>query len=318
MIPGQENLEIQYTGLSWSRPQAIKFRFRLVGLDRDWVDAGARRTAYYSHLPPGSYTFNGDRRQWRRGVERDRKDTRDRGAAALLPDLVVPRRRSRSEGWSDGVALLALSHRPDAAAQSAQQAFSRQLIESQERERQRIAAELHDSLGQNLLVVKNRALLGAHVATGRGGAQAVHRDRGDDGADAGGSAHHLLQSAAAPSRSARAHDGDSRDDRDDRPRAPRYVISSELDDIDGVFPPADEITIYRIIQESLNNVVKHSRAGEARVAVRCHEHQVEIAIRDNGQGFASSASNGRTGPSRWLRPEGDRRTRADAGRDTHD
>ena len=45
--------------------------------------------------------------------------------------------------------------------QAAQQAFSRQLIESQERERQRIAAELHDSLGQNLLVVKNRALLGA-------------------------------------------------------------------------------------------------------------------------------------------------------------
>ena len=41
------------------------------------------------------------------------------------------------------------------------------------------------------------------------------------------------------------------------------TISCELDDIDGVFPPADEITIYRIIQESLNNVVKHSRSTEA-------------------------------------------------------
>ena len=58
LTPGQENLEIHYTGLSWSRPQAIKFKFRLIGLDRDWVEAGARRTAYYSHLPPGSYTFN--------------------------------------------------------------------------------------------------------------------------------------------------------------------------------------------------------------------------------------------------------------------
>ena len=63
------------------------------------------------------------------------------------------------------VALVWLSWRYRIAqmrrAQAAQQAFSRQLIESQERERQRIAAELHDSLGQNLLVVKNRALLGA-------------------------------------------------------------------------------------------------------------------------------------------------------------
>jgi two-component system sensor histidine kinase UhpB len=57
-----------------------------------------------------------------------------------------------------------------------------------------------------------------------------------------------------------------------------------------VFPPADEITIYRIIQESLNNVVKHSRASEAHVAVHCHEHYVEITIRDNGRGFAASAS----------------------------
>ena len=68
-------------------------------------------------------------------------------------------------------------------------------------------------------------------------------------------------------------------------------MTSELDDIDGVFPPADEITIYRIIQESLNNVVKHSRSGEAHVAVHCHEHHVEITIRDNGQGFAASAPN---------------------------
>jgi signal transduction histidine kinase len=69
-------------------------------------------------------------------------------------------------------------------------------------------------------------------------------------------------------------------------------ISSELDDIDGVCPPADEITIYRIIQESLNNVVKHSGAGEAHVAVHCHERRVDIMIRDNGQGFASGASTG--------------------------
>jgi signal transduction histidine kinase len=72
------------------------------------------------------------------------------------------------------------------------------------------------------------------------------------------------------------------------------VISSDLDDVDGVFPPADEITIYRIIQESLNNVVKHSSAGTARVAVRCQEQQVEIVVHDDGQGFAPGATNGKS------------------------
>ena len=54
---GQGNLEIAYTGLSWARPQSIAFKYRLAGLDDHWVDAGTRRTAYCSYLPPGEYVF---------------------------------------------------------------------------------------------------------------------------------------------------------------------------------------------------------------------------------------------------------------------
>src|SRR5436190_15887813 len=52
-----------------------------------------------------------------------------------------------------------------------QRSFSRQLIESQESERKRMAAELHDSLGQHLLIIKNRADLGRRVANGQNGAR---------------------------------------------------------------------------------------------------------------------------------------------------
>ena len=63
--PGQQNLEIAYTALSWSRPNEVRFRYQMPGVDPTWVEAGSRRTAYYSHLPPGRYTFtviaaNGD------------------------------------------------------------------------------------------------------------------------------------------------------------------------------------------------------------------------------------------------------------------
>ncbi|MGD0201606.1 MAG: two-component regulator propeller domain-containing protein, partial [Bryobacteraceae bacterium] len=50
-------LELHYTALSYLAPERVRFRFRLDGLDHDWVDAGRRRVAYYTNLPPGSYQF---------------------------------------------------------------------------------------------------------------------------------------------------------------------------------------------------------------------------------------------------------------------
>jgi signal transduction histidine kinase/ligand-binding sensor domain-containing protein/CheY-like chemotaxis protein len=55
--PGAESFELHYTALSFRDPLRISFRYRLEGFDRDWVEAGPRRTAYYTHLPPGRYVF---------------------------------------------------------------------------------------------------------------------------------------------------------------------------------------------------------------------------------------------------------------------
>jgi len=51
------DLEFQYTALSFRNPAAIRFRYRLEGFDRDWIDAQGRRAAYYTNLPPGKYQF---------------------------------------------------------------------------------------------------------------------------------------------------------------------------------------------------------------------------------------------------------------------
>jgi signal transduction histidine kinase/CheY-like chemotaxis protein/ligand-binding sensor domain-containing protein len=51
------NLEFHYTALSYLFPNRVRFRYRLEGFDTDWVDAGPRRTAYYTNLPPGSFRF---------------------------------------------------------------------------------------------------------------------------------------------------------------------------------------------------------------------------------------------------------------------
>lgn len=55
--PGQRNIEISFTGISLIKSNQIKFKYKLEGHDKDWIDAGTRRTAFYSYLPPGNYQF---------------------------------------------------------------------------------------------------------------------------------------------------------------------------------------------------------------------------------------------------------------------
>jgi len=56
--PGVDKLEFHYAGMSYVAPEAVRYRYRLEGYDRDWVEAGDRRAAYYTNLPPGDYTFH--------------------------------------------------------------------------------------------------------------------------------------------------------------------------------------------------------------------------------------------------------------------
>ncbi len=56
--PGVDKLEFHYAGMSYVAPEAVRYRYRLEGYDRDWVEAGERRAAYYTNLPPGDYVFH--------------------------------------------------------------------------------------------------------------------------------------------------------------------------------------------------------------------------------------------------------------------
>jgi len=57
LAPGERSLELHYTALSFVATERMRFRYRLVGFDPEWIDAGTRRTAYYTNIPPGEYRF---------------------------------------------------------------------------------------------------------------------------------------------------------------------------------------------------------------------------------------------------------------------
>jgi signal transduction histidine kinase/ligand-binding sensor domain-containing protein/ActR/RegA family two-component response regulator len=55
--PGHGELEFHYTAIALTSPERLRFRYKLEGFDKDWVQAGSRRVAYYTNIPPGRYRF---------------------------------------------------------------------------------------------------------------------------------------------------------------------------------------------------------------------------------------------------------------------
>jgi len=172
-----------------------------------------------------------------------------------------------------------------ARQQSARLVFSRQILQGQESERQRIAVNLHDSLGQDLLVIKNQARL-AMQSTG-------------DEADRQNRLLKISEITSQAIEEVRQITHDLRPYQLDRlglTQAIRTVvnqasenspvlIATYLDLIDGVFNKESEIHVYRIVQEALNNILKHSAATEAVVVIKSLAEEVALSIRDNGCGF---------------------------------
>jgi PAS domain S-box-containing protein len=55
--PGRGELEFRYTALSFLDPRKMRFKYRLEGFDKEWIDTGTRRVARYTNIPPGRYRF---------------------------------------------------------------------------------------------------------------------------------------------------------------------------------------------------------------------------------------------------------------------
>jgi signal transduction histidine kinase len=286
---GRENLEIEYTGLSFVDSEHIHFRYKLEGLDRNWVEANTRRTAYYSYLPPGNYVFH---------VIAANSDGVWNTKGQSLSVVVLP--PFYKTWWFLMFAVMAALGAVVLISQSFQrkhgmhQAFTRQLIASQETERKRIAAELHDGLGQHLVVIKNLALIylshGAVESNSRPEIEEISAQASEALSEVKKISYNLRPYQLDRLGLTKAIEAIVRQ----ASMATNITFTSEVDAIDNVFAKDSEINFYRIVQECVNNLVKHSQATAASVTVRRAADELQFTIRDNGRGFAPHAVNSKS------------------------
>ncbi len=163
-----------------------------------------------------------------------------------------------------------------------QQQLTQKQIESQEAERKRLASELHDGLGQDLLVVNSE--LRQLLADSRQASEELQR------------VAELVQESVEAVREISSNLHPHHIERlglcaavealiEKLSRSSTLRIESACEPVDAAMSKETKLHVYRVIQESLANVVKHAGATVVRVEIRKNHDAIEITIQDNGTGF---------------------------------
>jgi len=282
LAPHPRDLQIDYTSPTFTAPQKVKFRYRLDSYDSDWHDAGPRRQAFYTDLPPGNYTFrvvaaNSD------GVWNDIPTTLEFSIApaywqtawfrALCVAVILAflwmlyRLRMRQ-----------LAHEFDVK------------IEARVGERARIARDLHDTLLQSF-----QGLLLSFQTV-----RELLRTRPAEAEEILGSAIDQTAQAITEGRNAVQGLRSSIVERNDLAVAIQ-TFGEELTaqgsdakpigflvDVEGTSRPLHPIVrdeIFRIATEAMRNAFLHAEAKQIEVELRYDERQLRLRVRDDGRGI---------------------------------
>jgi signal transduction histidine kinase len=169
--------------------------------------------------------------------------------------------------------------------QMAQAAFARQLIASQEAERKRIAGELHDSLGQSLVIIRNWAMIGAGQLENNSPAREELDEINTLASRTINEVREIAYNLGPYHLERLGFEKSIKDMASRVAKASGVAIGTELDALDGALSGETQMSLYRVAQEALNNMVKHSRATQTHIALKRETAGVRLTVTDNGRGF---------------------------------
>jgi signal transduction histidine kinase/ligand-binding sensor domain-containing protein len=270
-------LEIEYTANAFDAPQKTRFRYRLDGLDKEWIDAGNSRKALYANVPPGDYRF--------RVIAANKHLTWNNEGASIRVHIAPYYYQT---AWF--YALLGI-----AAAGAVGLVYRWRIVElgklerlragaALSRERERIGKDLHDGLGANLTqlsLLVDQVEKAADGATDDGLRKVSETTR-----EAMQTLRDLIWAANPGDETLSGLGGRICQTAENLLGAAgircRFNIASELPPV--ALAPDQRQTLFLVAKEALNNVIKHSKATEVRVQLNRTEDSVVLAVEDDGCG----------------------------------
>jgi signal transduction histidine kinase/ligand-binding sensor domain-containing protein len=296
--PGTHHLELKFDSIELTSPEKIRFQYRLDGVDPDWLNADATRTAVYTSIPLGAHSFHvracniegvWDRAGIVYNVSR-RPYYYETNWFRLLAFLVVA-------SLVTAIYFLRLRR----IAERIQSRFEERLAE-----RTRIARELHDTLLQSLhgLIFRFQAadnLLPARPTEAKQTLESALDDAAQAITAARDAVHELRSPAAVNNDLAAAVKALGEEFTARHTSAAGNETSStffvEVEGTPQDLHPILRDEIYRIAGEGLRNAFRHARARRIEVEILYDERQLRVRIRDDGSGIDPSmlSHNGRAG-----------------------
>jgi signal transduction histidine kinase len=273
---GHVHFQFDFAGLSYTAPQKVRYRYKLEGFDRNWTEAGTRRTAYYTNIPPGRYTFR---------VQAANNDGLWNATGAALTFELRPHFYQTLWFYAlllaalVGIVVLLLRLR----LRRAEGEFRAVLGE-----RSRIAREIHDTLAQGYVGISVQLeVLAELLRHDKTEAAAKHLDltRG-----------YVRDGLAEARQSIWALRSQDSGETTLPVRLRRLVEAASGHGLEAKFslfgayrpmPPDTEREFLRVAQEAIHNVKKHAGAQHLFVQLEYRPSEVALEVRDDGSGFTA-------------------------------
>jgi signal transduction histidine kinase/streptogramin lyase len=271
---GRHYYEFRFCASSLTSPEKVKFKWRLAGLEDNWVDGGNHDSANYSFVPPGSYQFqvlacNND------GIWSDKP--------AVMDLTVLPYYWQR--WWFKLAAGLCI-----AAGLMAAYSIRVSRLRMLEHLRLRIARDLHDEVGANLGSISLLAQIMEKKPSSTDAAQV----------------HSIAAQTVDTLRDIIWFIDPTHDNLSDLVMrlqetsrvmlsAVSYSFKQEGDFLSANLSLPFRRNVPSIFKEVLHNLLRHSNASEAMITVRRAENNFQFQVRDNGAGFCPDAKNSGNG-----------------------